>query len=163
MSSSWWRLEPERSGWWRASRARGSEADAEECVDRGEIPIGRSGPACRPSVDRSEGSRRVEVVHECDAQPVEDAGGPRCASAGGPGAPSRQTLLRLGEEIVRPLPVVAVALREHSEPDRPGIDAGVDKCGDEHEIAERLAHLLAAVGHEPGVRVEAVSYTHLRA
>ena len=27
--------------------ARGSEADAEECVDRGEIPFGRSGPACR--------------------------------------------------------------------------------------------------------------------
>src|SRR5450759_4255959 len=154
MASSWWRLEPERSGWWRASRARRSEADAEECVDRGEIPFGRSGPACRPGVDRSEGSRRVEVVHECDAHPVEDAGGPRCASAGGPGAPSRQTLLRLGEEIVRPLPIVAVVLREHGEPDRPGVDARADERGDEHEVAEGLAHLLAAVGHEPGVRVQ---------
>src|SRR5450759_3272019 len=154
MSSSWWRLEPERSGWWRASRGRGSEADAEECVDRGEIPFGRSGPACRPGVDRSEGSRRVEVVHECDAHPVEDAAGPRRASAGGPGAPARQALLRFGEEIVRPLPVVAVALREHGEPDRPRIDAGVDERGDEHEVAERLAHLLAAIGHEPGVRVQ---------
>ena len=39
--------------------ARGSEADAEERVDRGE------------------GGPRVEVVHECDAHPFEDAGGPR--------------------------------------------------------------------------------------
>ena len=42
--------------------ARGSEADTEECVDRGEIPFGRSGPACRWGVDSSDGGRRVEVV-----------------------------------------------------------------------------------------------------
>jgi hypothetical protein len=47
--------------------ARGSEADAEECVDRGEIPFGRSGPACRQDVDSGDGGRRVEVVHECGA------------------------------------------------------------------------------------------------
>ena len=57
--------------------ARGSEADAEECVDRGEIPFGRSGPACRQGVDSGDGGRRVEVVHECGAQPIEDAGGSR--------------------------------------------------------------------------------------
>src|SRR5450759_4118733 len=131
MASSWWRLEPERSGWWRASRARGSEADAEERVDRGEIPFGRSGPACRRGVDSGESSRRVKVVHECDAHPVEDAGGPRRASAGGPGAPARQTLLRFGKEIVRPLPVVSVVLREHSEPDRPRVEARADERGDE--------------------------------
>src|ERR1035437_9937646 len=38
---------PERARRSRADQARGSEADAEECVDRGEIPFGRSGPACR--------------------------------------------------------------------------------------------------------------------
>jgi hypothetical protein len=64
-------------GWWRASRARGSEADAEECVDRDEIPFGRRGPACRQGVDSGEGSRRVEVVHECGAHPLDDAAGPR--------------------------------------------------------------------------------------
>src|ERR1035437_6032693 len=62
--------------------------------------------------------------------------------------------MRFGEEIVRPLPVIAVALREHSEPDRPRVDAGVDKRGHEYEVAEGLAHLLAAVGHEPSVRVQ---------
>ena len=35
--------------------SRGSEADTEERVDRGEIPFGRSGPACRPGVDNGEG------------------------------------------------------------------------------------------------------------
>src|ERR1035437_4992540 len=133
---------------------RGSEADAEECVDRGEIPFGRSGPACRQGVDSGDGGRRVEVVHECGAQPIEDAGGSRRASAGGPGAPACQTPLRFGEEIVRPLPVVAVALGEHSEPDRPRVDAGVYERGHEHEVAAGLAHLLAAVGHEPSVRVQ---------
>ena len=59
------------------TRARGSEADAEERVDRGDIPFGRCGPACRQGADSGDGSRRVEVVHECGAQPIEDTGGPR--------------------------------------------------------------------------------------
>ena len=78
-----------------------------------------------------------------------------CVSVSGPGAPARQALLRFNEELVRPRPVVAVALRQHSEPARPRVDVGVDKRGDEDEVAEGLAHLLAAVGHEPGVRVQA--------
>ena len=54
---------------------------------------------------------------------------------------------------VGPFPVGAVVLGEQGEPDGPRVDSGGSEPGDEHQIAEGLAHLLALVGDHSRVAV----------
>ena len=70
-------------------------------------------------------------------------------------APAPQPRLGGRQPAAGPLAVGAVVAVEQGQPDRHRVDAGGAQLGHQHEVAARLAHLLAVQPDHPGVDVVA--------
>ena len=88
---------------------------------------------------------RVQIVVEPGPHYLQGA----CAAARR--SPPLETVLRLLENGVRPVPRPTVALGEQRQADGGRIVTFFEKLMDEDEVAERLRHLLAAEAHHPHV------------
>ena len=108
-----------------------------------------------PRVDRGERGRGVEVVGERGPHGGEGAVRVGPAVAGHGRAPVLQARLGGVQALVGPVPVVAVAVREDGQADGHRVDALLAQAGDEHEVAERLAHLVPVEADHAGVQVHA--------
>ena len=126
-------------------------------IDRGRA---RRGIRCDCGVDGGQRLGGAEVARDGRADDPDDgvvpgAGRVECGHRRRPGAPRREARLGLGQGVCGPLPVGAVVVGQEGKPDRSGVRTTGEQLRHEHEVSERLAHLLALVGHHPGMRVDA--------
>jgi hypothetical protein len=122
-------------------------------------PPGSSPPRKRCSSTQPSTTSSAAGVSRSD--PTACASASTASTADGTGrlrqgtAPRVETLLGVRQQVRGPRPVLAVGLRKDRQSNSHRIDSGLTQLRHEDEVAQRLAHLLAVVGHHRRVDVVA--------
>ena len=123
----------------RASAHRSTTASAPGASRSSRDPRAHAGEHQLGRARRAGSRRRLEPVAASDV--------------GQGGAPAVQPGLGVAEDGVGPLPVGAVVVREQGHPDGHGVRPVRHQAAHEHQVPQRLGHLLAVVADHPGVDV----------